>query len=412
VTKLKKALISLFIILICASTVLNFNVAYANPSWLAGWSYRKSHVINYAAGAGTNYQKQITVHYGEGEDSDDDVYLNSHCRTDFGDVRFTDDDGSTLLDYWMETKVDSDHAVFWVEVADDLSSQNQTIYVYYGKSDATSISNGANTFLFFEDFNSYSDGDLNGQGGWSGDAGYFTVEGTTVYEGAKAVEGYTSTTVLKSIKKELSNMPNNFEIISHIRVSAINSHGGYVRVLNQNSATIGGKHMNVNNQFQVQGRTSATDGSFTNDTWYVWQLQFRESDQYERVSGDNQAFSDWVAPSKTGTPFYIRLLIYDGVVHSYFDLIFIRKYITSEPAHGSWGSEETSGAWYQAETWNTTTYTLKWFLSEVWSLINIYGNVPSYGIYTTPIFPVLLFCGFITFIFAFLLIRKRGHKNV
>jgi len=26
---------------------------------LTGWTYRKSHVINYAAGAGTLYQKQI-----------------------------------------------------------------------------------------------------------------------------------------------------------------------------------------------------------------------------------------------------------------------------------------------------------------------------------------------------------------
>lgn len=115
--------------------------------WLTGWGYRKSHVINYAAGAGTLYQKQVTVHYGSGTDGDDDVYLNSHCRTDFGDVRFTDDDGTTLLDYWMESKVDSDYAVFWVEVADDLSTVNQTIYVYYGKADATTTSNLTNTFV-------------------------------------------------------------------------------------------------------------------------------------------------------------------------------------------------------------------------------------------------------------------------
>jgi len=109
----------------------------ANPDWLTGWQYRKSHVINSASGAGTNYQVRIKVHYGSGTDSGEDVYLNSHCRTDFGDVRFTDDDGATELDYWMEEKVDSDYAVFWVEVADDLSSSSATIYVYYGKSDAT-----------------------------------------------------------------------------------------------------------------------------------------------------------------------------------------------------------------------------------------------------------------------------------
>jgi len=127
--------------------------ATANATaWLSGWSYRKSHAIDYAAGAGINYQVKVVVHYGSGTDSGADVCLNSHSRTDFGDVRFTDDDGTTLLDCWMESKVDSDKAVFWVKVADDLSTINQTIYVYYGKADATTTSNGNNTFIFFDDF--------------------------------------------------------------------------------------------------------------------------------------------------------------------------------------------------------------------------------------------------------------------
>jgi hypothetical protein len=77
--------------------------------------------------------------------------LNGHSRTDFGDVRFTSSDGTTLLDYWIEEKVDGNYAVFWVEVSEDLGS-DRTIYVYYGKSDATTTSNGNNTFPFFDDF--------------------------------------------------------------------------------------------------------------------------------------------------------------------------------------------------------------------------------------------------------------------
>jgi len=107
--------------------------------WLTGWTYRKSHVINSASGAGTNYQVKIKAHYGSGTDSGEDVYLNGKCRTDFGDIRFTDDDGETELDYWMEEKVDSDYAVFWIEIADDLSSSNATIYIYYGNSTALFI---------------------------------------------------------------------------------------------------------------------------------------------------------------------------------------------------------------------------------------------------------------------------------
>lgn len=120
--------------------------------WLENWLYRKSHVVEPSAGAGTKYQIKIIAHYGSGVDSGGDVYLSGKCRTDFGDVRFTDDDGTTLLDYWIEEKVDGNYAVFWVEVADDLSINPATIYVYYGKSDATTTSNGTNTFIAWDDF--------------------------------------------------------------------------------------------------------------------------------------------------------------------------------------------------------------------------------------------------------------------
>jgi len=136
-----------------------FEVAGASvvyDPWLNGFPYRKSHVINHAAGAGTNYQVQIAVHYVSGTDSAGDVYLNSKCRTDFGDVRFTGSDGKTPLDYWLTSKVDGEKAVFWVKVADDLSSVDRTIYVYYGKSDATTTSLDSR-----EDFTTYTEVDPN-----------------------------------------------------------------------------------------------------------------------------------------------------------------------------------------------------------------------------------------------------------
>jgi hypothetical protein len=68
---------------------------------------------------------------------------------------FTDDDGTTLLDYWMQ-KVTSTYAVFWVEVKDDLSASNATICLYYGKAGVTTASNGDATFLGFDDFSGSS----------------------------------------------------------------------------------------------------------------------------------------------------------------------------------------------------------------------------------------------------------------
>lgn len=129
-------------------------LAFADgESWLTGWSYRKSHIIEYASGADTNYQVKIIIDYSSGSDSGDTVYVNGKCQIDFDDIRFTDNDGDTELDYWLEVKVDSDNAVFWVEITDNLSSVDVVIYVYYGNDAVSTTSDGEATFTIFDDFN-------------------------------------------------------------------------------------------------------------------------------------------------------------------------------------------------------------------------------------------------------------------
>jgi len=104
-----------------------------------------------SAGAVTDYQIRVVVHYGVGADSGEDVYLNGHCRTDFGDVRFTDSDGITELPYWMEEKVDGDYAIFWVKVPSiPASPDSTTIYIYYGNPSATTTSSLVDTMELLE----------------------------------------------------------------------------------------------------------------------------------------------------------------------------------------------------------------------------------------------------------------------
>jgi len=118
-------------------------------TWLTGWGLRKSHVINYAAGTGTLYPVKIIVHKAVGDDSGADVYLGTHVRDDFKDVRFTGSDGATLLDCFMETFTSGSVATFWVEVAEDLTSVNRTIYIYYDKAaETTIVSNAIATNIF------------------------------------------------------------------------------------------------------------------------------------------------------------------------------------------------------------------------------------------------------------------------
>lgn len=133
---------------------VSLDVVYANTNWLSdNWDYRKTHLILGSSGAGEGYQVMIIANYSDGSDSGNTVYLNGSCRTDFGDIRFTDNDGVTELVYWLAKKVDSDYAVFWVKVEDDLDS-DVTIYIYFGNNDVSTTSNFDSTFIFGDLFNS------------------------------------------------------------------------------------------------------------------------------------------------------------------------------------------------------------------------------------------------------------------
>ena len=148
-TKALRLIIAVFIILISGLDQSAHAQAWFNTSW----GSRKSHLITGSSGAGTNYQIRIVVHKATGTDATSDVFMGSNVKNDFGDVRFTTSDGTTLLNYWLETGslVSGSQAAFWIQVAADLGS-NQTIFVYYGNNSATTTSNGTSTFILFDDF--------------------------------------------------------------------------------------------------------------------------------------------------------------------------------------------------------------------------------------------------------------------
>ena len=117
--------------------------ADASISWYdSSWLHRKAITINGStAGAQTNYQVSVPVTY------------SANMKADFSDVRFTDSNGTTLLNHWLESKTDSSSANFWVKIPSIPASPNTTtIYLYYGNSSVSSTSDGTATFTFFDDF--------------------------------------------------------------------------------------------------------------------------------------------------------------------------------------------------------------------------------------------------------------------
>ncbi len=120
-------------------------------AWLSGWTYRRSITINNSSNSNTltDYQVLITL-------DTQSLISAGKMRSDGGDIRFTDSDGSTQLNYWIESGINTTSTRIWVKVPSIPASSTKTIYVYYGNPSATSVSNGKATFVVYDDFNDNS----------------------------------------------------------------------------------------------------------------------------------------------------------------------------------------------------------------------------------------------------------------
>jgi outer membrane protein assembly factor BamB/FlaG/FlaF family flagellin (archaellin) len=116
--------------------------------WNENWSYRKR-VTTYNSYP-ENYQFIFMLNYTDN--------LDSHCNSDFSDLRFTEDENGPELSYWIENYVPGKNAVVWVRK----ESTDDSFWMYYGNEDASSAESNENEiFDFFDDF---EDGDADG---WS-----------------------------------------------------------------------------------------------------------------------------------------------------------------------------------------------------------------------------------------------------
>lgn len=146
--------------------------------WLTGWTYRKNITLSRASGAVTDYQMKLLVGESSGA-TGEDVDCGGLCKTDFTDLRFTTSDGTTLLDYWIESitgTTPNQLATVWIKF-DSIGTAATTFFMYYGNSAASSVSSGTNTFVFFDHFDSGSEPNTDNWYHWI-DNGSETVSGS------------------------------------------------------------------------------------------------------------------------------------------------------------------------------------------------------------------------------------------
>lgn len=157
-------------------------------TWLEGWKYCNPIYISNPGGSTlTDFQVKITL---------DDTYDFSKAKTGGDDIIFTQADGTTLLDYWIENwDITNKLATMWVKVPSIPGSGDTVIYMYYGNTTATEASDGENTFEFFDDFETSSQTPDPTKWTALGDGGYtWNIVTTSQQNGisGKVVQGITT----------------------------------------------------------------------------------------------------------------------------------------------------------------------------------------------------------------------------
>ncbi|MDI6809633.1 MAG: DUF2341 domain-containing protein [Candidatus Eisenbacteria bacterium] len=130
------------------ATIL-FVIEPVQAQWLpGGWDYRRGITITDSDTVLTDYQVKVVLTCAQ-----DSIF--ALAKENGEDVRFTDADGLTLLNHWIEIwDKPEEYAVIWVKVQ-SIPVEGITIYLYFGNPEADSASNGNATFEFFEDFEAW-----------------------------------------------------------------------------------------------------------------------------------------------------------------------------------------------------------------------------------------------------------------
>ncbi|MCX5786276.1 MAG: DUF2341 domain-containing protein [Elusimicrobia bacterium] len=119
---------------------------FAEAGALVNWNYRKPVLVsNSTTSPLTDYQVLVTTDTAS-------LISAGKMRSDCGDIRFTDSDGNTLLNYWIESGINTASTKIWVKVPSIPASSAKTIYMYYGNTGVTSVSDKGGTFTFWDDF--------------------------------------------------------------------------------------------------------------------------------------------------------------------------------------------------------------------------------------------------------------------
>ncbi|MCK4518413.1 DUF2341 domain-containing protein [Candidatus Babeliales bacterium] len=297
---------------------------------LPDWPYWKDISITGQAGAGTDYQVELEI----GDSAGGDFHLEGHCTNFPQDIRITDDDGTTLLDHFIED-LTADPIKVRVEVKDDLGS-NRDIRVYYGKSGETTASDIATTFIIGDHFP-----------GSSIDTSKWDILGTdySSVTNSKLTLNYGATNAPYNNLNSKTTFGIGHAVEFYINPGAVGGSGG-AKFWGVGNGASPAWYTNADGWYARNGGwvllNNAAEAGTTNvdaSTYKKYRIQKESVDVMRFFKDDVEMTNSPLNPTFEGSS---SVSFYAGISME-IEWLFVRKFNSPEPAFSSAGAEQTPG---------------------------------------------------------------------
>ena len=184
-----------------------------------------------------------------------------------------------------------------------------------------------------EDFNARNNGNLTGQGSWSGSTA-FQVQEATKKEGAKAVQIDLTNGQNLSISNVAALTPDGAGVM-YVRAS--NSNYNYLLALWRNvddsAYAISWKWTGADIGYYAPAYTVLKANAVAN-VWYALKVEWRNSDMKVRYQVDDEGWTEWTGRETNNDPGSVKLTSYanGGSISAFFD--YIAETAIAPPAVG------------------------------------------------------------------------------
>lgn len=301
------------------------------------YTYKKKITITGQSGAGTDYQVPFLVGESTGSTgSNFNLEGNSlnfpSAKNNGGDLKFLDSTETIDLPFWVESvsgTTPNRIAKIWVKVSADLGS-NRDIYVYYGDSGASNLSNGDDTFILFDDFEGTGAVDSSK---WN------TVYSVTKLNDSTVRVGGTSGQYSKLLSK--TSFGENTAILTRAYVSMTSVGTSFsARYTNEINDQVGYScHWdNPRVRFYYNGNSYNGLANAYYSSWYIFETKRKGGSNVElKIDGAS------ISTSSNGSSanLMVSTIAYQSD-YNYVDYVCVKKCVNTEPAFNSAGSEQSA----------------------------------------------------------------------